>query len=298
MQSATWTPSSTISTLLNDAKMAAAPRPSVLATPRRPFGSVAPSNAEMRKVYADLDNNAVFDFASIVSAVKTFSTRFRAYTENAISNINDDKAEFDANRMEHRNQLRTLEREIEDAKTSQGELWDTIARERDQDADLRSRQQTLQSQKASVTQRCNELHAEIAELKQNLEKKKLAKESQREKLKEQSDKNAPELRLLESKTGCSVVPTKVGDQLKFTFNLMNADDWSQQCHFTIDVSSTKYKLTSVQPRLDSTLQESLLHELNSTRKFYTFVKKMRAALRAQVEKQRLEARDKARGGGR
>ena len=278
--------------------MAAAPRPSVLATPRRPFGSVAPSNAEMRKVYNDLDNNAVFDFSSIVSAVKTFSTRFRAYTENAISNINDDKAEFDANRMEHRNQLRTLDREIEDAKASQGELWDTIAQERDQDANLRARQQALQAQKASVTQRCNELQAEIAELRQNLEKKKQAKESQREKLKEQIDKNGPELRLLEAKTGCSVVPTKVGDQLKFTFNLMNADDWSQECHFTIDVSSSKYKVTSLSPKLEASQQESLLQELNSTRKFYTFVKKMRAALRAQVEKERLEARDAARRGGR
>lgn len=259
---------------------------------------MAPSNAEMRKVYADLDNNAVFDFSSIVAAVKTFSTRFRAYTENAISNINDDKAEFDANRMEHRNQLSTLDREIEDAKASQGELWDTIAREREQDANLRARQQGLQSQKASVTQRCNELQAEIAELRQNLEKKKQAKESKREKLKEQIDKNGPELRLLESKTGCSIQPTKVGDQLKFIFNLMNADDWSQECHFTIDVSSSKYKLTSVSPKLEASLQESLLQELNSTRKFYTFVKKMRAALRAQVEKERLEARDAARRGGR
>ncbi|EST09472.1 Chromosome segregation protein Spc25 [Kalmanozyma brasiliensis GHG001] len=278
--------------------MAAAPRPSVLATPRRPFGTATHSNAEMRKVYADLDNNAVFDFSSIVSAVKTFSTRFRAYTENAISNINDDKAEFDANRMEHRNQLRMLDREIEDAKASQGELWDTIAKEREQDANLRTRQQTLQAQKASVTQRCNELQAEIAELRQNLESKKQAKEARREKLKEQIDKNGPELRLLEAKTGCSVVPTKVGDQLKFTFNLMNADDWSQECHFTIDVSSSKYKLTSVSPKLEASLQESLLQELNSTRKFYTFVKKMRAALRAQVEKERLDARDAARRGGR
>lgn len=276
--------------------MAATPRPSVLATPRRPFGSVAPSNAEMRKVYADLDNNAVFDFSSIVTAVKTFSTRFRAYTENAISNINDDKAEFDTNRMEHRNQLRTLDREIEDAKASQGELWNTIAQEREQDANLRARQQTLQAQKASVTQRCNELQAEIAELRQNLEKKKQTKESQREKLKEQIDKNGPELRLLQSKTGCSILPTKVGDQLKFTFNLMNANDWSQECHFTIDVSSSKYKLTSVSPKLEASLQESLLQELNSTRKFYTFVKKMRAALRAQVEKERLEARDAVRRG--
>ncbi|KIS68352.1 uncharacterized protein UMAG_10442 [Mycosarcoma maydis] len=278
--------------------MATAPRPSMLATPRRPFGTSAPSNAEMRKVYADLENNnAVFDFSSIVSAVKTFSTRFRAYTENAISNIHDDKAEFDANRMEHRNQLTTLEREIEDTKASQGELWDTIAKERDQDAKLRARQQTLQAQKASVTQRCNELQAEITELRQNLEKKKEAKELQREKLKAQIDKNGPELRLLEAKTGCSVVPTKVGDQLKFTFNLMNADDWSKEYHFTIDVSSSRYKITSVSPKLDTSLQESLLQELNSTRKFYTFVKKMRAALRAQVEKERLEARDAARRGG-
>ena len=252
----------------------------------------------MRKVYADLDNNTVFDFSSIVSAVKTFSARFRAYTENAISNINDDKAEFDANRMEHRNQLSTLDREIEDAKASQGDLWDTIAREREQDASLRSRQQALQSQKASVTQRCNELQAEIAELRQNLEKKKQAKELQKEKLKEQINKNGPELRLLESKTGCSIQPTKVGDQLKFIYNLMNADDWSQECHFTIDVSSSKYKLTSLSPKLDASLQGSLLQELNSTRKFYTFVKKMRAALRAQVEKERLEARDAARRGGR
>lgn len=252
----------------------------------------------MRKVYADLDNNTVFDFSSIVSAVKTFSTRFRAYTENAISNINDDKAEFDANRMEHRNQLSTLDREIEDAKASQGDLWETIAREREQDASLRSRQQALQSQKASLTQRCNELQAEIAELRQNLEKKKQAKQSQREKLKEQINKNGPELRLLEFKTGCSIQPTKVGDQLKFIYNLMNADDWSQECHFTIDVSSSKYKLTSLSPKFDASLQDSLLQELNSTRKFYTFVKKMRAALRAQVEKERLEARDAVRRGGR
>lgn len=44
--------------------------------------------------------------------------------------------------------------------------------------------------------------------------------------------------------------------------------------------------------------DPLLDELNSTRKFYTFVKKMRSALRAHVDQQRLEARDLARRGGR
>lgn len=180
------------------------------ATPRRPLASVNPSNAELRKMYADLDNNAVFDFSSIVATVKTFSTRFRAYTENAISNINDDKAEFDANRLEHRNQLRMLDREIEDAKATQRQLWDTIDQEREQDTSLRARQQALQAQKASVSQRCNELQAEIAELRQKLESKRKAKDSQRERLKEQMDRNGPELRLLESKTGCSVTPTKIG----------------------------------------------------------------------------------------
>ena len=55
---------------------------------------------------------------------------------------------------------------------------------------------------------------------------------------------------------------------------------------------------AVSPKLEAGQQESLLQELNSTRKFYTFVKKMRAALRAQVEKERLEARVAARRGGR
>ncbi|PWY98196.1 hypothetical protein BCV70DRAFT_201985 [Testicularia cyperi] len=268
------------------------------ATPRRPLSAVNPSSADVRKMYNDLDNNAVFDFSSIVATVKSFSHRFKAYTENAISNINDDKAEFDANRMEHRNQLRMLDREIEDAKAAQRELWDTIAHEREQDTSLRTRQQALQAQKASVTQRCNELQAEISELRQKLEIRKKAKEAQREKLKEQMDRNGPELRLLEAKTGCSVTPTKIGDQLKFTFNLMNPDDWSQECHYTIDVSSSRYKVISISPKLPSTVLDPLVDELNTTRKFYTFVKKMRSALRNQVETQRLEARDAARKGVR
>jgi chromosome segregation ATPase len=90
-------------------------------------------------------------------------------------------------------------------------LCTAIAQERDQDASLRARQQTLQTQKASVTQRCTELQTEIAELKQKLELKKKAKEVQREKLKEQLDRNGPELKLLESKTGCSITPTKIGE---------------------------------------------------------------------------------------
>ncbi|KAJ1036691.1 hypothetical protein NDA10_004845 [Ustilago hordei] len=128
-------------------------------------------------------------------------------------------------------------------------------------------------------------------------KKKQAKELQREKLKEQINKNGPELRLLESKTGCSIQPTKVGDQLKFIYNLMNADDWSQGA---TSPSMSAAASTSSLSRRNSMLacKAPLLQELNSTRKFYTFVKKMRAALRAQVEKERLEARDAVRRGGR
>jgi kinetochore protein Spc25 len=51
------------------------------------------------------------------------------------------------------------------------------------------------------------------------------------------------------------------------------------------------------PTLPSSTVDPLLEELNTSRKFYTFVKKMRSTLRAQVEKQRLEARETARNGG-
>ncbi|EPQ30072.1 uncharacterized protein PFL1_02189 [Pseudozyma flocculosa PF-1] len=248
--------------------------------------------------YATTDDHdgsgPLLDFSDMVAAVARFQRKFKAYTDHAIATINDEKADFDAGRLQHANHLSTLDREIEEAKSAQRQLWDTVSQEREADAQVRSRIQALTSQRASLSQRSAELQAEISEAKAKLEAKKKAKHAQRQRFRAQVDQNGPELKLLESRTGCSIQPTKVGDQLRFTFQLVNPDDWSDECFFVVDVSKPQYAVSSHRPQLAPAVFEPMLDELNSTRKFYTFVKQMRHALADETERRRKEAREAAR----
>lgn len=73
----------------------------------------------------DDTNRPLLDFSDMVNAVNSFQQKFKAYTEHAITTISDEKVDFDSGRVQHNNQLQTIDREIEDAKSSQRQLWDS-----------------------------------------------------------------------------------------------------------------------------------------------------------------------------
>ncbi|KAN0060818.1 kinetochore-associated Ndc80 complex subunit spc25 [Thecaphora frezii] len=217
--------------------------PIVSATPRRLRPRTTLNGPDMMQSHLGIDDDGagpLLDFSEMVSVVNRFQRKFKAYTEHAIASINDDKADFDASRLQHSSHLQALDREIEEAKSAQRLLWETVAQEREADTQVRSRIQALTAQRASLSQRSAELQAEIAEAKAKLEARKKAKQAQRERFKAQVDQNGPELRLLQARTGCSIQPTKVGDQLRFIFQLVNPDDWADECYFVIDVSRPQY----------------------------------------------------------
>ena len=57
------------------------------------------------------------------------------------------------------------------------------------------------------------MQTEINEARAKLEARKKAKQAQRDRFKAQVDQNGPELHMLQTRTGCSILPTKVGELL-------------------------------------------------------------------------------------
>ncbi|PWN47359.1 hypothetical protein IE53DRAFT_321357 [Violaceomyces palustris] len=232
----------------------------------------------------------ILDFSETISKVSDFLARFDLYAQHVKSTIQEEKHEYDAKKLQHSEDLKGLDAEIEDTKSAQKELWETVASERAADAAYRAKIQTLQSQRASLAQQSSEIQAEINELRTKLEAKKKAKQLQKAKLKAQAERNGPELEMLQSKTGCTITGTKANDKLKFSFSLINPDDWAKEYYFIIDVASPSYALSDMKPEIPESVVENLVSELNRTRKFYTFVKQMRSAIKEEIERRRLESR--------
>ena len=66
----------------------------------------------------------------------------------------------------------------------------------------------------------------------------------------------------------------LADVIKFVFTHINEQDWNEEYYFVVDMSyASVYKLIACKPMLKDI--DSWMEWLNSSRDFYTFLKKMR-----------------------
>lgn len=109
----------------------------------------------------------------------------------------------------------------------------------------------LQTSQASLIQRLTEAEEERNRLKAKLDHKMHDRETRKERLLTEVKRNRPELLRFNEKLGCriSAGSDKSGKAksttIKFTFNLINPDDWKYEAKFIIDASRSNYQSESV-----------------------------------------------------
>lgn len=164
-----------------------------------------------------------------------------------------------------------------------------IANERQAESVTKSQLSQLQTSGSTLTQRLNDAEIQRDRLQAVLDQKESEREERRKKLITQVQRNRPELLRFNEKLGCRVSAgsdnSKHGRSvIKFTFHLIDPNDWAREANFVIDASSSLYQIVSHKPALEQGKLDALLAELNSSRALFTFIKKMRSALKDQIEK--------------
>jgi hypothetical protein len=122
-----------------------------------------------------------------------------------------------------------------------------IASERQADSSAQSQLSLLQQSRASLLQRLTEAEEERNRLKAKLDHKMHDRDTRKARLLTEVKRNRPELLRFNEKLGCRISAggsDKSGKAksttIKFTFNLINPDDWRYEAKFVIDASKSNY----------------------------------------------------------
>lgn len=127
------------------------------------------------------------------------------------------------------------------------DVYAAIASERQADSSAISQLNLLQTSRASLNQRLTEAEEERDRLQTKLQIKLNDRDSRKARLVNEVRRNRPELLRFNEKLGCriSAGSDKSGrarsTTIKFTFNLINPDDWKYEARFVIDANKANYQ---------------------------------------------------------
>ncbi|UZJ54683.1 hypothetical protein CBS101457_004003 [Exobasidium rhododendri] len=239
---------------------------------------------------------ALLDYSDLNERIDMFREVFTASLEQSIAE-SERKAEEHAGRLrEEDRKLESTRETIERQREELRKIDQTIAYERQADNSARAQLTKLQSSLASLEQRLMEADREKNRLERDFERKTQDRELRRARLIHEIKRNRPELLRFNEKLGCriSAGSEKPGGRgkstIKFTFNLINPEDWSYEAKFVIDASTSHYKILSHSPAIPQEKLDRCLSDLNTSRALFTFIKRMRAAFKEEIERQRVAQR--------
>lgn len=157
-------------------------------------------------------------------------------------------------------------------------LTTAVASERDADAKLRASVQELHAQRATLSQRTVSLQSEVAEVRAQMEARSRYKQQLMERLREQVQRNAPELVQLQRLTGCVIQPSIRDGLIDIQFSLLSVDDPDRAYTLSLDVSKSEYTVATCDPILPGATIRTLVRQLNSSGDVYAFIKQVRRAM--------------------
>lgn len=153
-----------------------------------------------------------------------------------------------------------------------------VASERDADAKLRASVQELHAQRATLSQRTVSLQSEVAEVRAQMEARSRHKQQLMERLREQVERNAPELAQLQHLTGCVIQPSLREGLIDIRFSLLSEDDPDRAYTVSLDVSKSEYAVAKCDPILPGATIRTLVRQVNASGDVYAFIKQVRRAM--------------------
>lgn len=233
-------------------------------------------------------SNPMLDYSDLMDRIEMFKHLFSAHIDESIADIEKSKEDHSRAIADERRTMEAAKTRIEQQKVEQKALYNTVAAEKNAESSAQAQLGLLQSSKTSLAQRLSEVDAERQRLQGVLDEKRREHQERKGRLAVQVRRNKPELSRFNEKLGCRVSAGQDNagrnrSIIKFTFNLLDPNDWSFEAHFVIDASRSQYKIVTAKPALPSEKIESMLTELNRSRALFTFIKHMRTAFKEQID---------------
>ncbi|KAF8508519.1 chromosome segregation protein Spc25-domain-containing protein [Gautieria morchelliformis] len=196
------------------------------------------------------------------------------YTTRAVEEISR-RRDADASRIQKdAERKKALELDISECKEKEVQLLKVLEREQTERKDSESSVSALKRQLTSVKDKCNKVDIEIDQVKATIVALREERRKEGNILESQAGHQEPELRALESKLHLTVEGVQK-DVLLVSFTHIDPSDESRDFSVVVDVSDPVYKVPTSSPMIPTL--PLLLAELNETREFYKFIKKVRKA---------------------
>ncbi|CAG8547973.1 2692_t:CDS:2 [Dentiscutata heterogama] len=113
-------------------------------------------------------------------------------------------------------------------------------------------------------------------VEEDIKQQREAIEVKRALLETQLSRNLPELGIFTNKLALTMESVR-DDVINFIFTCIYENNSSRSCYFTIDVGETEYKVIECNPMVEEL--DKLVSQLNTSRDFFSFLKKMRQGFR-------------------
>lgn len=191
----------------------------------------------------------LLDYSDLNERIEIFKELFNMHLDSTASEIEKNSQEHARSVGDEQRNVDLVKERIERQKDEQKSLYQTVAAERQAESSAQSQLALLQASRASLAQRLTEAETERDKLQATLKRKKDEYEGRKSRLAQQVRRNKPELQRFNEKLGCRVSAGNgnAGQDrsiIKFTFNLLDPNDWTYEANFVIDASRSQYKSAS------------------------------------------------------
>ncbi|KAG8944797.1 hypothetical protein FRC04_001535 [Tulasnella sp. 424] len=222
-------------------------------------------------------------YSECIAVQGTFMMALQNHIAKAKEEIKARKETHTKRQQEDEERKKEMEREIEECAAKEVKMIEQVKRERAEVAELEAHVLSLEKQQANTTENFHRKEEEIEELKKDIFRRKGVLSRDKEVLETHARRTAREAKELQDALGWTIEGVQK-DMLLFRFTHIDPAEPEKEFNIVLDVSSRTYRVTSSTPLLGTL--PTLLEELNETRQFYAFVRRLREAFRVQAEEER------------
>ncbi|KAI9003362.1 chromosome segregation protein Spc25-domain-containing protein [Hyaloraphidium curvatum] len=208
---------------------------------------------------------------------RIFQEKFNAWFTRLRAVVGETQAAFRKDVNEYREQAAQLQRDLEAFSAKETEMTQLLDSERRQVAELQDKILEAQQHFEELKQKTQEVERAATHRERANRRETEALERRRQLRGWQSRKNEPELRCYEEKLKLTVATVKP-DVLSFTFQCVDPADFAKEHRIVVEILDQSYTVSSCQPPLAK--MDSIVSQLNGTRDFYGFLKRVRKEFEA------------------
>ncbi|KZT42863.1 hypothetical protein SISSUDRAFT_1015463 [Sistotremastrum suecicum HHB10207 ss-3] len=211
---------------------------------------------------------------SYEKSTRQFLDAVANYTAQAVDEITRRRDQHALLLKKEAEKRKAMEQEVVDCKVKEIELMKLLEQEQAERRDAESAVTALKRQLNAVRDKCASVDVEIEQYKANILTLRSEKMKERKILEKHASKTTPQVKALERRLHFTVEGVQK-DMLLLRFTHIDPSDDTREFSIVIDISNPEYKVPTMTPSLPAL--PSLLAELNETRAFYIFIKRVRQA---------------------